>query len=79
MMTSILGILIAPIIIFLIFVAPIWIILHYRHRNKAAQGLGTADQNKIEQLQKLAEKMEERVITLESILDSEQPDWRNKL
>ena len=76
---SILGILITPIIFFLIFVAPIWVILHYRHRNKAAQGLGTTDQNKIDQLQKLAEKMEERVIALESILDSEHPDWRNKL
>lgn len=79
MVTSILGILIAPIICFLIFVAPLWIILHYRHRNRAVQGLRTEDQDKIEQLRRLAEKMEERVITLENILDSEQPDWRNKL
>jgi len=79
MMTSIMGILVAPIICFMIFVAPIWVILHYRHQGKAAQGLGTADQSKIEQLQKLADKMEERIITLESILDSEHPDWRNLL
>jgi len=37
------------------------------------------DQQKIDQLRQLAEKMEERVIALENILDSEQPDWRNKL
>jgi phage shock protein B len=79
MITSILGILVAPIIVFMIFVAPLWVILHYRHRNKAEQGLRTGDQDKIEQLRQLAEKMEERVITLENILDSEQPDWRNKL
>lgn len=79
MITSILGILMAPVIFFLVFVAPLWVILHYRHRNKAVQGLRTEDQDKIEQLRRLAEKMEERVITLENILDSEQPDWRNKL
>ena len=76
---SILGILITPIILFMIFVAPIWVILHYRHRNRTEQGLDVAEQNKIDKLQKLAEKMEERVVTLESILDSEHPDWRNKL
>ncbi len=75
----ILGILITPVILFMIFVAPIWIILHYRHRARATQGLGTADQNKMQQLQKLAEKMEERVIALESILDNEDPNWRDKL
>ncbi len=78
MVTSILGILIAPIIVFMIFVAPLWVVLHYRHRDRAGQGVSTEDQNKINQLRQLAEKMEERVITLENILDSEQPDWRNK-
>jgi phage shock protein B len=76
---SILGILITPIILFMIFVAPIWVILHYRHRNRAVQGLDATEQSKIDKLQQLAVKMEERVITLESILDSENPDWRNKL
>ena len=78
-MTSILGILIAPIIIFLIFVAPLWVILHYRHRDKAMHGSGPADQGKVDQLQQLADKMEQRINTLETILDSENPDWRNKL
>ena len=33
------DILMAPIIIFLIIVAPIWLILHYRSKRQVSQGL----------------------------------------
>lgn len=79
LISEILGILIAPIALFLIFAAPLWMILHYRHRNKTVYELGTNDQNKIAELQQIAEKMEERLMTMENILDSEHSGWRNNL
>lgn len=77
-MSDVVGILIAPIIIFMIFVAPIWLIMHYRSKKQVGQGL---NENEIVELNELARKAEilgERVKTLESILDVEAPDWRNK-
>ena len=79
LMNSFLDILQVPMILFMVVVAPIWVVLHYRQRDRTVQELGTKDQSKIDELQQLAEKMEERLITLENILDSEHPDWRNKL
>jgi phage shock protein B len=77
-MEDVVGILVAPIIIFMIFVAPIWLIMHYRSKRQMSQGL---TENEIETLHKLAQKAEilgERVKTLEAILDAEAPEWRNK-
>ena len=33
------ALILAPLIIFLIFVAPIWLILHYRSKKQVNQGL----------------------------------------
>lgn len=72
------DILIAPIIIFMIFVAPIWIIMHYRTASKKSVGLSIDEQNSLDRLVEVAQGMEERITTLESILDAETPDWRGK-
>ena len=72
------DILIAPIIIFMMFVAPIWIIMHYRTAGKKAVGLSDDEQNSLNELAEIAEVMEDRITTLESILDAETPDWRAK-
>ena len=71
-------ILMAPIIIFMIFVAPIWVIMHYRTAGKKSVGLTDDEQNSIADLAEIAEGMEQRISTLESILDAETPDWREK-
>jgi phage shock protein B len=63
--------------IFLVFVAPIWLILHYRFKNKLiAQGDSKENQRRLQQLQQLAERLENRVENLERILDEKVPDWR---
>jgi len=72
------AIMIAPVIIFLIFVAPIWLILHYRSKKSLSQGLSADEQAALQDLAEQAEKMAERIETLEAILDSEAPEWRNK-
>lgn len=72
------DIIFVPLILFMIFVAPIWVIMHYRSKGKISQGLNS---NELEQLNALAlraEKMTDRIKTLEAILDAESPKWRNR-
>jgi phage shock protein B len=76
---AILGIVIAPVIIFMIFVAPIWLILHYRSKKQVNQGLSEDEYVTLQELADKAEKMGDRIQTLEAILDAEAPEWRNKV
>ena len=71
-------IIMAPIIIFMIFVAPIWVVMHYRTAGKKAVGLSDDEQSSLDELSEIADRMDERITTLESILDAETPDWRAK-
>jgi phage shock protein B len=65
-----------PFILFMIFVAPIWVIMHYRSKNKMGQGLSDQELAQLNDLAQRAEKMADRVKTLEAILDAESPTWR---
>lgn len=69
----------APVIIFMIIVAPIWLILHYRSKRQVSQGLSEEEYIQLSDLSEMADKMADRIKTLEAILDAETPDWRNKL
>ncbi len=70
---------IAPLMVFMIFIAPLWLILHYRSKKQVSQGLSEHEHRQLVELANKAEKMAERVQTLESILDAEAPQWRNKV
>ncbi|QYJ87416.1 envelope stress response membrane protein PspB [Shewanella mesophila] len=72
------DVLIAPIIIFMIVVAPIWLILHYRSKRQVSQGLTEEEFTQLNELIGKADKMAQRIETLEAILDSEAPQWRNR-
>ena len=69
----------APLIIFMIIVAPIWLVLHYRSKRQVSQGLSEEEYIQLSDLSEMADKMADRIKTLEAILDAETPDWRNKL
>ncbi|NMP17551.1 MULTISPECIES: envelope stress response membrane protein PspB [unclassified Thalassotalea] len=71
-------IIMAPIIVFLVIVAPIWLILHYRSKRQISQGLTEEEYRQLSDLSETADKMAERIKTLEAILDAEAPDWRNR-
>ena len=72
-------IIMAPVIIFMMFVAPIWLILHYRSKKQVSQGLSEEEYIQLSDLSEMADKMADRIKTLEAILDVETPDWRNKV
>lgn len=65
-----------PTILFLVVVAPIWIIMHYRSVNRAQRGLNAEDRQAIEEMLETVDKLTERIEALESILDDTQPKWR---
>lgn len=69
----------APTIIFMIFVAPIWIFMHYRSKQKSQGTLSDAEREEMEKLAAQAERMIDRIETLEAILDSETPGWRKRM
>lgn len=75
---DIMIVLFVPVIVFLVVVAPIWIILHYKSKGQIANGLSEGERADIEEMIHVANKMTGRIETLESILDVESPGWRNK-
>jgi phage shock protein B len=67
-----------PLILFTLFVAPIWLILHYRSKKQVKQGLSEEEFATLQTLAEKAELMTDRIQTLESILDEEAPKWRER-
>ncbi|CAI8159623.1 envelope stress response membrane protein PspB [Pseudidiomarina mangrovi] len=77
-METIAPLIAAPVILFMLFVAPIWVIMHYRSQRKISQGLSEDELTQLQQLARQAEQMRERIQTLEAILDAESPQWRSR-
>jgi phage shock protein B len=67
-----------PLVVFLVLVAPIWLLLHYLTRWRQTRALSTEDERMLVDLWQSAKKMEDRIETLERILDADGPGWRKK-
>ena len=67
-----------PVVVFLVIVAPLWIILHYRAKGQQVNGLSASERADLEEMILTANKMAARIETLEAILDVESPGWREK-
>ena len=70
-----------PVIIFLAIIVPLWITFHYvtvwlRLRTESRHP--TVGGEDLEQLHDTAERLEQRLDSIETILDAETPDWRQK-
>lgn len=69
--------LVVPAILFVIFVAPIWLVLHYRSSRQLGRGLNEQEKARLNALVAQCELLQERVHTLERLLDVDAPGWRN--
>ncbi len=67
-----------PTLLFIVVVAPLWILMHYRSKRRMQGALSEDERAELERLAEVAERMGERVETLEAILDAETPDWRKR-
>ncbi len=65
-------------ILFLVIVAPIWIIAHYATRWRTARTLSREDEALLVDLRGGVDRMEARIRTLERILDAEAAGWRDR-
>ncbi len=55
---------------------PLWIIFHYVTKWKTSKGLSPEDEKMLSEIWESANRMEDRINTLERILDIETPNWR---
>lgn len=59
-------------------VAPIAVVMHYLTKWREMKTLSSDDERLLDDLWQTAQKLERRIETLETILDKEAPDWRNR-
>lgn len=67
------------VIVFIAIPAPLFIVLHFITKWKQAREISGGDEKMLEDLWNLSQRLEERLETLETILDSELPEWRKKV
>ena len=83
-MTTIPWALSVPGIIFLVVVVPLWILCHYvtvwmrLRANAAGPGKVAVERAELDRMRTLAEGLEQRIESLETILDAEAPGWRKR-
>ncbi|EPT6910570.1 envelope stress response membrane protein PspB [Cronobacter sakazakii] len=66
-----------PLTLFVLFVLPVWLWLHYSNRS-GRDALSQSEQQRLAQLNEETQRMRERIHALEQILDAEHPNWRNQ-
>ena len=59
-----------------IFVVLPWIIFHYVTKWKATATLTTEDENLLDELHELARRLDDRMRTIERIVQTDHPGWR---
>lgn len=64
------------VIVPIIFVALPWIIFHYITKWKTAATLTREDENLLDELHELARRLDDRMCTIERIVQAENPNWR---
>ena len=68
-----------PTVIFILFVMPVWVYMHYRTKQQAQSALSVNEREDLERLAFNAQRMLDRIDTLEAILDAESPGWRKRM
>jgi phage shock protein B len=72
------GVAEVAVILSLAVVAPIAIITNFILKLRQNRGLSIDDERMLSDLWQSAKRMEDRIKSLERILDADQPNWRNK-
>ena len=68
---------VVAIVIPALFIALPWIILHYITRWKTSSRLTAEDETMLDDLYELARRLDERMITIERIIQDENPHWNS--
>jgi len=65
------------IIVGMLFIGLPWIIFHYITKWKSAASITTEDENLLDELHDLARRLDDRMCTIERIVQAENPNWRS--
>jgi phage shock protein B len=65
-----------PTILFMVIVLPVWISMHYSSLKRSSRSLSKEDRETVDHMLETADKLTDRITTLETLLDSDYPDWR---
>ncbi len=68
----------AVLIVLIAVLGPIWIVFHYKAKATRGAQLSAGEAAMVENLGQTAMRLEQRVATLERILDAEVPAWRGQ-
>ena len=69
---------ILAVILFLTIVLPLFIVLHFVTRWRQSREISRDDEQMLEELWTLSQRLDERIETLERILDDDRLTWREK-
>lgn len=69
-------ILIPILVVGMLFIGLPWLILHYVSKWKTASTLTVEDERLLDDLHELARRLDDRMMTIERIVQAENPNWR---
>lgn len=67
-----------PMVLFMVIVAPIWIVMHYRSVSRSSRSLSVDDRESIDTMLVTVDKLNERIVSLEAILEADHPNWKQQ-
>ena len=67
-----------PMVLFMVIVAPTWIVMHYRSVNRSSSQLSEDDRQALEEMLVAVDQLADRIESLESILEADHPNWRHE-
>jgi phage shock protein B len=70
------GPILALPILAIIFIGFPWVLFHYITKWKTAKTLTTEDENLLDELHDLARRLDDRMGTIERIIQADNPNWR---
>ena len=76
---NLLEMLFVPMVLFMVIVAPTWVVMHYRSVNRSSSQLSEDDRQALEEMLVAVDQMADRIESLELILDADHPNWRQEL
>jgi phage shock protein B len=70
------AIIIPILVVGMLFIGLPWLIFHYITKWKSQATITTEDENLLDELHDLARRLDERMMTIERIVQAENPNWR---
>jgi len=70
------GPILALPILAILFIGFPWVLFHYITKWKMAKTLTSEDENLLDELHELAHRLDDRMNTIERIVQAENPNWR---